>query len=81
MQEVAMTKKIRVRSKYAPKQVLGTWRGLLRAISKMNEEELKAALDEESAKPDHQRRDDIVRRLHRRYNKIKGQRELKELVQ
>ncbi len=80
MEEVEMAKKIRVRKRYKPKQVLETWRELLRSISKMNEAELKAALDDEMAKHEADRRKDVVVRLHRRYNKVKSQRERKEMI-
>ncbi len=49
-------------------------------ISEMNETELKKALDVEAAKPRKERREDIIHRLHRRFSKVRQERELQELL-
>jgi len=67
-----MTKK-----SYPPDRVLADWRELIQALPHMDEQELKAALDHESSGA---RRKDFITRLHRRYNKLRGERELEELL-
>ena len=64
-----------VREKYAPEKVLQTWATVMQAIVYMNEDELKAALE---AELEGQRRKDIILRLHRKFNRLRGEREMKE---
>lgn len=70
----------KARKAYSPDEVLAGWREMRQAIPYMNETELKKALDEEMAKPDEDRRGDIVLHLHRRYSKLRQKRELAELL-
>lgn len=53
---------------------------MIDAIGKMSESELKRALDMEAAKPRDERREDMIHRLHRRFSKIRQERELQELL-
>lgn len=70
----------KMRGKYSPTEVLGTWRELMEALPTMNETELKAALDKELSKPNEEQRADIILRLHRRYSKLRQDRELHEML-
>lgn len=62
---------------FPPEKVLKDWRELIQAIPLMDEEELKAALNVEVSG---ERRKDFIIRLHRRYNKLRSERELEELL-
>lgn len=62
---------------YQPEEVLANWRELLEALPHMDESELKAALDKEVGG---ERRGDFIKRLHRRYNKLRSERELEEYL-
>lgn len=66
-----------MKGKYTPAAVLENWRALLEALPNMNEEELKSALNEEVSG---ERRKDFITRLHRRYNKLRSERELEEML-
>lgn len=68
-----------IREKYAPLVVLFSWRELLEALPYMNEYECKAALDEEVSKPKGDRRWDMIERLHRRYCRLRQEREIDEM--
>ena len=70
----------KIRDKYRPEVVLATWRDVNQALPHMNEGELLAALAEEVAKPLENRRADIVHRLHRRFTKVRQERELQEYL-
>lgn len=65
------------RERYSPKRVLANWRELMEALPHMNEKELKAALEEEVSG---ERRKDFMMRIHRRYNKLRSERELEEYL-
>lgn len=62
---------------YTPRKVLENWREMLEALPHMDEKELKAALDAEVTG---ERRKDFITRLHRRYNKLRSERELEEYL-
>lgn len=66
------------RPKFAPDVVLTNWRKLMAALPKMNERELKKALDSEL---DGAKRKDFINRLHRKYTKLKREREMQEMLQ
>jgi len=68
----------KVRTKYSPETVLTTHRDLMQAIVHMTEDELLAALKEEVARPD--KRKDVIERLHRKYTRIRKERELEEYL-
>jgi hypothetical protein len=70
-----------IRRKYKPDRVLASWRTLAQALPKMNERELMAALNREVVRPSDEKRRDIIHRLHRRYTKIRQERELEEYLQ
>jgi hypothetical protein len=72
---------IRVRNDYKPAKVLATWRTLAQALPDMNEKELLASLEAEAKRPCDERRRDIIHRLHRRYTKLRQERELQEYLQ
>lgn len=72
---MAREKEVDPRAQYKPDKVLANWRRLVRAIPKMNEKELTEALEVETVG---EKRLDFIRRLHRRLNKIRGERELEE---
>jgi len=65
------------RKKFAPEKVLEDWREMIQAVPHMNEGELKAAIEAEVSGA---RRKDFIIRLHRRYNKLRGERELEEYL-
>lgn len=65
------------RKKYTPEKVLENWRELLEALPHMNEEELRVAVEAEASGA---RRKDFIIRLHRRYNKLRSERELEEIL-
>jgi len=65
------------KGKYTPEKVLENWRELLEALPHMDEDELKAALDAEVSGA---RRKDFIVRLHRKYNKLRSERELEEML-
>lgn len=71
----------KIRARYKPDIVLANWREVIDALPHMNETELKAALDKEMAKPEAERRNDVLGRLHRRYTKVRQEREKQELLQ
>jgi hypothetical protein len=55
--------------KFTPKDVLETdWSAFTKALPRMTEDELKAALDYEVT---HQNRKSYVFRLHRKYNQVR----------
>jgi hypothetical protein len=65
-----------VRKKYSPKVVLDLdWVSFSTTIPKMNEAELKAALEHETA---NRRRASYVARLHRKYNQVRYESERRE---
>lgn len=68
----------KVRKEYKPEKVLATWRELMQAIVHMTEAELLAALKEEASRQD--KRPDIIERLHRKYTRIRQERELQEYL-
>jgi hypothetical protein len=68
------------KAKRTPRRVLESWRTLIASIGKMSESELKRALEVEAAKPPDERREDIIHRLHRRFTKVRQERELQELL-
>lgn len=72
-----MTRK--VRREYRPEVVLGTHRDLMQAIVNMTEDELLAALKEEVARGA-DKRPDMIERLHRKYTRIRKERELQEYL-
>lgn len=74
---MTMTK---IRDQYKPAVVLATWRDLLQAIPNMNEAELLAALKVETERPKSERRADMIERLHRRYSRMRQDRELQEYL-
>ena len=71
----------RIRNDYKPAKVLATWRTQAEALPEMNEKELLASLREESSRPSDHKRRDIIFRLHRKYNKLRQERELQEYLQ
>jgi hypothetical protein len=72
-----MSDKKEDREKFKADVVLANWRGMLEALPHMNEKELRAALDKEVGG---ERRGDFIKRLHRRYNKLRSERELEEYL-
>ena len=58
-------------------EALASWTVLNKEINNFNEEELKSMLDFECMTKN---RKDIIKRLHQRYSKLRGQRELRELL-
>lgn len=68
------------RAKYAPEVVMANWRALMEAIIHMGEDELHAALMFEVARPRSDRRGDFIKRLFHKYNRLRGERELKEYM-
>jgi len=71
---------MKIREQYKADVVLATWRDLLESIPYMNEAELLAALEQETSKPKAERRVDIVERIHRRYSRMRQDRELQEYL-
>lgn len=67
-----------VRQRYAPERVLTDWRQVNQALPEMNEAELLAALREESSRLE--KRKDVIVRLHRRFTKVRQERELQEYL-
>lgn len=65
------------RERYSPARVLSNWRELVEAIPHMNEDELRVALDHEVHG---EKRQDFIVRLHRRYTKVRQERELEEYL-
>lgn len=63
--------------RYKPETVLANWRELMEALPHMNEDELELALKKEL---DGERRADFIRRLHRKFNKLRSERELEEYL-
>jgi len=70
----------KIRERYRPDNVLASWRDVNEALPHMNEDELLAALKEEAGKLDAERRNDVILRLHRRYTKVRQERELREYL-
>lgn len=68
----------KVRKQYKPEVVLSTHRDLMQAIVNMTEDELLAALKEEASRAD--KRPDMIERLHRKYSRIRKERELQEYL-
>lgn len=77
LEEIAMAK---IRERYKPEVVLANWRAMNEALPEMHEGELLAALLEEARKPADERRNDVILRLHRRYTKVRQERELEEYL-
>lgn len=71
---------MKIRERYRPEVVLASWRDVNEALPDMNEGELLAALQKESRKPVDERRNDVILRLHRRYTKVRQERELEEYL-
>lgn len=59
---------------------LETWRTMMDSITKMSEAELEAALNQEISKPKEEQRQDLIVRLHRRFTRIRKERELEEYL-
>lgn len=57
---------------------VGTWRDAVANVSKMTENEIQSAIEAEKCLPEPRR--DVLIRLHRRYSKLRQERELIELV-
>ena len=70
----------KIRERYKPERVLSSWRDVNEALPWMNEEELLAALKEEAGRATADKRADVIHRLHRRYTKLRQERELGEYL-
>lgn len=66
---------------YEAKEVLESWRSVLQALPHMSESELLAALEVEAARSKEERRVDVIVRLHRKYGKLRQERELQEMLE
>lgn len=70
---------LQIRPNYEPEKILSEgWRAILEALPYMTEAELKAAIDKESTSDE--RRIDVIVRLHRRYSRVRQEREIQELL-
>lgn len=70
----------KIREQYRPAQVLASWRDVNEALPYMTEDELLAAIKAEARKPLEEKRTDVIHRLHRRYSKLRQERELGEYL-
>lgn len=61
-------------------EVMETHRSLMARITKMTEGQLHQALKAEVRKPRAERRDDVIIRLHRKFTRIRKERELREYL-
>lgn len=66
-----------MRKEYAPSVVLANWKTLSAALPHMEEKELEKALKQEVAG---EKRKDFIIRLHRKFTRIRKERELKEYL-
>ena len=66
--------------KLKTKEAMETWRILMGQITRMSEKELQEALLSEVKKPRDERRDDVIIRLHRKFTRIRKERELREYL-
>ena len=71
---------MKIRERYRPETVLASWRDVNEALPHMNEHELLVALKTECGKDKDERRADVILRLHRRYTKVRQERELEEYL-
>jgi hypothetical protein len=71
---------MKIRPRFAPDVVLESWRTVNEALTNMTEDELFASIAEEVSKPIAHRRADVVHRLHRRYCKLRQERELNKYL-
>lgn len=71
----------RKKKEYPAQEVLENWRSVLQALPHMTESELLAALNDESARTREERRVDVIVRLHRKYSKLRQERELQEMLE
>jgi flagellin-specific chaperone FliS len=65
----------RIKKAHKAKEVLKTWRSMMKVIGKMSEQELQKAFDMEAAKPVGEQRKDMLDRLHRRLAKVRFENE------
>jgi hypothetical protein len=73
-----LSDKLTREERYAPARVLENWKEMMEALPYMNEDELLACLKRELKG---ERRKDFIVRLHRRYTKLRSERELEEYLQ
>lgn len=65
------------RAKYKPTKVLTNWRRVVRRIPKMTEKEVEACLE---AEKEGEKRTDVIFRLARRLTKLRGERQMQEMI-
>jgi hypothetical protein len=65
------------RERYTPGVVLMNWRRVVRRIPKMTAEELEAALEAEKTG---EQRADVIFRIARRLNKLRGAKAMEEML-
>jgi hypothetical protein len=75
-----MSKTKASRVKRPTKDAMETWRKLMAQITRMSEKELHEALRSEVSRPREDRRDDVIIRLHRKFTRIRKERELREYL-
>lgn len=59
------------------KRTMETWETMMLALTTMSETELEAALEYELS---HEKRRSVIMRLHRRFSRIRKERELREYL-